>query len=67
MPLGSPHDETGLLLREGRWLTLQRGAGGRWRLDVDRGAERMFGQRVRGVGVRSGFDLLDLRRISCAD
>jgi hypothetical protein len=46
---------------------LQRDAGGRWRLDVDHGAERTLGQRVRVVGVRSGFDLLGVLRISRAD
>ena len=66
MPLGSSHDETGRLWREERWLTLHRDAAGRWRLDVDHGAERMLGQRVRVVGVRSGFDLHDLRRIGRA-
>ena len=67
MLLGSSHDETGRLWRKGRWLTLHRDAGGRWRLDVDHGAERMLGQRVRVVGVCSGFDLLDVRRISRAE
>lgn len=63
MPLGSIHDETGLLLREKGWLILRRDDGGRWRLEVD-GAEHMFGQRVRVEGVRSGFDELTVRRIT---
>lgn len=66
MPLGSQHDETGLLVREGYWLVLQRDEGGRWRLDANRKAERMLGQRVRIVGIRSSFDLLDVTRIEPA-
>lgn len=64
MPLGSSHDETGLLLREGRFLILRRDDGGRWRLDADPDAEKLLGRRVRVEGVRSGFDLLDVRRIT---
>lgn len=64
MPLGSLHEENGLLLREGNWLILQRDNGGRWRLYASRKAERLLGQRVRVEGVRSGFDLLDVTRIS---
>lgn len=60
MPLGSPHDETGVLLWEGRFLTLQRDGGGRWRLDGPAELERLAGRRVRIVGVRSRFDLLDV-------
>lgn len=63
MPRGSIHNETGLLLREGRWLVLARDEGGRWRLDADPKADRLLGQRVRIEGVRSGFDLLDVRSI----
>jgi hypothetical protein len=67
MPIGSKHDETGRLLRERGWLILQRDDGGRWRLDADPRAERMLGQRVRIEGIRSGFDLLDVRRITRAE
>lgn len=63
MPLGSRHDECGLLLREGHWLILKRDDGGRWRLDASRKAERLLGRRVRIEGVRSGFDLLDVKRV----
>lgn len=63
MALGSSHQETGLLLREGRWLILQRDDGGRWRLDADLGAERHLGRRVEVHGIRSGFDLLDVTSI----
>lgn len=62
MPLGSRHDESGLLLREGRWLVLARDDGGRWRLDGPWRMVRLLGQRVRVVGVREGFDLLGVER-----
>jgi hypothetical protein len=65
--LGSKHDETGLLLQELGVLILRRDDGGRWRLDAVGGAERMFGQRVRVQGVRSGFDVLDVQRIRRVD
>lgn len=60
MPLGSRHAETGLLQRENDALILKRDDGGRWRLDADRGAEAMLGARVRVIGERKGFDLLDV-------
>lgn len=63
MPHGTHHDEVGLLLREGQWLVLQRDDGGRWRLDTGSTAETLLGCRVRVQGTRSGFDLLDVRRI----
>lgn len=63
MPLGSRHDEAGLLLREGGALILQRDDGGRWRLDADPASEALLGKRVRVIGVRSGFDLLDVATI----
>lgn len=61
MPLGSKHDETGLLLWEGNELTLQRDGGGRWRLNGPRALETLAGYRVRLTGTRSGFDWLDVR------
>lgn len=63
MPLGSSHLEKGLLLRDGLWLILQRDDGGRWRLDAHRRAERYLGRRVQVEGIRSDFDILDVRRI----
>ena len=66
VPLGSFHDETGLLLRERDWLILQRDDGGRWRLEVTHKADRWAGKRVRVRGVRSGFDVLSVKRIDNA-
>lgn len=67
MPLGSKHDETGLLLMERGSPILRRDDGGRWRLDADWEVRTMLGQRVRVQGVRSGFDILTVERISRAD
>lgn len=66
MPIGTTHDEIGILLREGHWLVLQRDGGGRWRLDAGRKAEQYLGQRVRVQGTRSGFDFLSVREIERA-
>jgi hypothetical protein len=45
-------------------IVLRRDDGGRWRLELDPRDEELLGRRVRVEGVRSGFDLLDVRRIS---
>jgi membrane protein implicated in regulation of membrane protease activity len=67
MPLGSRHDETGLLLMEHGALLLRRDDGGRWRLEADLPTEPMLGRRVRVQGVRGAFDMLVVERISLAD
>lgn len=67
MPMGSRHDEVGLLLSDHGRLVLRRDDGGHWRLDADRGAYGMVGQRVRVQGVRCGFDLLNVHRIARAE
>jgi hypothetical protein len=63
MPLGATHDVTGLLLREGRGFVLCPDIGGTWRLDTGRKAARLAGRRVRVVGIRAQFDLLDVQSI----
>lgn len=63
MPIGSKHDETGLLLKDAHNLVLDRDAGGCWRLDSTRKALRLVGRRVRVQGIRDGFDLLAVTRI----
>jgi hypothetical protein len=62
MPRGASVDETGLLLRD-RGLILRRDDGGTWRLDVRRLPVDLLGARVRIIGIRSGFDLVDVHRI----
>jgi hypothetical protein len=64
MPLGSRHDDAGVLLREHGQLILQRDDGGRWRLNADAAADAMLGGRVRVEGIRSGFDVLDVAHIA---
>ena len=63
MPMGSRHDEIGLLRWDRGTLILLRDEGGRWRLETGRRAEAMVGQRVRIVGTRVGFDLLAVSKI----
>ena len=63
MPLGSPIDESGLLLRDGAGLILQRDDGGRWRLDASPRHRELAGRRVRVKGKRSGFDLVDVEML----
>ncbi len=64
MSRGQFHIEEGLLLRQRGGLILQRDDGGRWRLQADADAEKMLGQRVRVEAIRSGFDLLEVTRIT---
>lgn len=64
MPIGSRHDETGILVRDCNLLYLQRDAGGHWELDADDGAFALLGLKVRVVGVRSGFDRLSVKSLN---
>ena len=64
MPRGSHHDETGLLLEDRGQLSLSCDAGGTWRLDAAHAARRLLGQRVRVVGTRTEFDMLDVTKIA---
>ena len=63
MSLGSRHTETGLLVKAGCIIILERDAGGRWQLDCNRDAYQLLGKRVTVAGVRSGFDRLDVETI----
>ena len=67
MPMGSYHDEIGWLNEsDGQWI-LRRDEGGRWRLDVGFWtawrSRKLIGKRVRIVGTRGEFDLLNVDRI----
>lgn len=64
MPIGSHHDETGILVRDGELLYLQRDAGGHWQIDAPDKATNLIGHRVRIVGVRTGFDRLSAKQIT---
>ncbi len=53
-----------MLLSGGGRPILWLDGGGCWRLDLDPGFEPLLGRRVRVEAVRSGFDLLEVRRIA---
>lgn len=61
MPKGTKHVEEGMLLMDRGQLVLERACGGTWRLDVGWRIRRLVGRRVRIVGVRADFDLLDVK------
>ena len=65
MSKGSAYDLTGILMRDDRGLVLAMPGGGAWTLDPPLfcGTGRMLGRRVHVVGTRSGFDLIDARKI----
>ena len=63
LPRGTQHILVGLLVADNRGrLTLRVDGGGEWRLDAGDAAS-FIGLRVRVEGMRSGFDLLDVRHI----
>ncbi len=68
MPRGTRHELIGRLREiDGRW-SLRPDEGGEWRLDVGLllswRARRLAGNRVRVIGVRDGFDLLAVERLT---
>ena len=68
MPRGTTHVVVGRLAnREGRW-SLRVDGGGEWRLDLGwrqgRRARSLAGRRVHLDGIRDGFDLLHVTRLS---
>jgi hypothetical protein len=68
MPRGTRHDLIGRLREiDGRWSP-RPDDGGEWRLDVGLllmcRARRLAGDRVRVIGVRDGFDLLAVDRLT---
>lgn len=67
MPKGQQIEEIGWLNESGGHWVLRRDGGGRWRLDVGFGlawrSRKLIGQRVRLIGKRAGFDLLDVERM----
>ena len=64
MPIGSHHDETGILVRDGDLFYLQRDAGGHWEIDAPDKARDLIGRRVRVVGRRTGFDRLIANQVT---
>lgn len=66
MPRGSQHELIGLLLGEEPYPILRMADGGEWRLDMSGRYQHLLGRRVRIVGTRSEFDMLDVKRIELA-
>ncbi|MGA1854058.1 DUF5818 domain-containing protein [Sphingobium sp. HT1-2] len=53
----------GILLGDDPYPVLRVADGGEWRLDCSRSCRHLLGRRVRVVGMRSDFDMLDVERI----
>lgn len=66
MPLGTRHELIGILLGGDPYTVLSVADGGEWRLDCPRSCRHLIGQKVRVVGTRSDFDMLDVERIEPA-
>ena len=61
MPLWTPVEVVGLLLRDTQGLILRPDGGGEWRLDAPAKHFALANQRVRVTGVRSGFNQIDVQ------
>ena len=68
MPKGHRYEELGRLFRRtgSHYLFLERDDGGVWRLDGSLRDKSLIGERVRVVGIRSDFDLIDVESITAA-
>lgn len=68
MPRGTRHTVTGILHLAPRGFELHMDGGGVWALDVPswRRTRELVGQRVMVIGMRSGFDLLDVHEMGTA-
>lgn len=66
MPRGTRHTLTGTLRRARFGYALEMDGGGMWQLDISTIwlIGRYVDRRIIVEGVRSGFDLLDVHRIS---
>lgn len=53
----------GVLLSDNRNPILRVDGGGEWRLDLSQSVRHLLGKRVRVVGVRSEFDMIDVVNI----
>lgn len=67
MPIGSHHTETGWLNDRDGERILRRDEGGSWRLEMGFvthwRTRKLIGKRIRVLGIRSGFDVLDVVQI----
>lgn len=64
---GQQIDATGTLERGTHGPALVMDGGGRWRLEASWRARKWLGKRVRVVGRRVEFDLIEVDSISAAD
>jgi hypothetical protein len=64
--LGTPIDETGLLVRDGGGFVLQRDVGGRYRLDLPRTPVDEVEKRVRVIGTLIAPGHVDVDGIALA-
>lgn len=63
MSRGTRHELVGVLLDGELFPTLRVPDGGQWRLDLPGRYRHLVGQRVRVIGSRGEFDMLDVERI----
>ncbi len=66
MPRGTRYELIGILLGGDPYPVLRVADGGEWRLDCNRSSRHLLGQKVRVVGIRCDFDMLDVERIEPA-
>ncbi|TKV41080.1 MULTISPECIES: DUF5818 domain-containing protein [Sphingobium] len=66
MPRGTRHELFGILLGGDPYTVLRVSDGGEWRLDCPGSCRHLLGQKVRVVGTRSDFDMLDVEQIEPA-
>jgi hypothetical protein len=62
--IGTPVEETGTLIRDGRGFALRRDLGGRYRLDLHRVPVDHVEKRVRISGVMVASDLVDVHGVA---
>ena len=69
MPRGTRHALNGTLHYTSRGFELHVDDGGVWALDVRswRRTRKLVGKRVRVVGTRAAFDLIDVQRMEVID
>lgn len=66
MPRGTKHELLGVLIAAKPFPVLRMPDGGEWRLDVTGRCDHLLGRRVRVVGRRAEFDMLDVESITPA-
>ena len=69
MPRGTRHIETGTLGWDARnrLHVLHMPGGGYWHLDMPGRTRHLIGREVTVDGIRSGFNMLDVRRVVAVD